>query len=302
MRAKVFIQSHGPADCGGRLGPAFLKKTRFHVMTWHGLPVKTITLLRPSIKKRTAAKRIRTLNKYCLHLSYSPFYSYLYSAIRGVDIRKLHVTGYPRLDSLFTSEENDLKKVHGKVLPESTTKILYAPTYRENTNARFFPFSDLDSDDLNRFLVKENLTVFLRSHVNDQNELPELDSKRLIQFGSDIEPDITRVLKCFDILITDYSGLYYEFLLLNRPMIFIPYDLEEFQRTRGLLFDYETVTPGEKVLFYRQFKAALEKILAGNDAFQKEREILCNIFHSYKDGFSTERTVAKMRDMGIIPK
>ena len=51
-------------------------------------------------------------------------------------------------------------------------------------------------------------------------------------------PDVNSFLPFVDVLITDYSALYHDFLLLDRPILFVPYDYEEFEQQNGFLYDY----------------------------------------------------------------
>ena len=67
-------------------------------------------------------------------------------------------------------------------------------------------------------------------------------------------------LKMADVLITDYSSIYFDYLLLDRPIIFFDYDLKEYLNdSRELYFDYDEFTPGEKVSNYHELKKAIFK-------------------------------------------
>ena len=66
--------------------------------------------------------------------------------------------------------------------------------------------------------------------------------------------DINEILPAVDLLITDYSGIYLDFLLCDNPVMFIPYDLKQYQtELRGLLFDYDLFTPGSKIDTLKNF-------------------------------------------------
>ena len=61
------------------------------------------------------------------------------------------------------------------------------------------------------------------------------------------------LLSSVDVLITDYSGVFVEFLVTDKPMIFLPYDKDEYEADRGFWFDYNQVIPGPQVYDFEDF-------------------------------------------------
>jgi CDP-glycerol glycerophosphotransferase (TagB/SpsB family) len=93
-----------------------------------------------------------------------------------------------------------------------------------------------------------------------------------------------------DLLITDYSSIYFDYLLLNRPIIFTPTDLEEYRETRGFLLEpYDFWTPGPKVTSQKALQHEILKSLCDIKYFQSERETILSIIHQYRDNKSSER-------------
>ena len=72
--------------------------------------------------------------------------------------------------------------------------------------------------------------------------------------------DIYPFLTFTDFLITDYSSIYFDYLMLNREIIFIPYDFENYTKNRELYFSYETITPGVKYSNFTDFISHLSSI------------------------------------------
>ena len=64
-------------------------------------------------------------------------------------------------------------------------------------------------------------------------------------------------INCFDALITDYSSIYLDYMLLERPIIFLPYDLQDYESTVGFTMDYEENTPGPKPATMQDFLQTL---------------------------------------------
>ena len=66
-------------------------------------------------------------------------------------------------------------------------------------------------------------------------------------------------INCFDSLITDYSSIYLDYMLLERPIIFLPYDLQEYESSVGFTMDYMENTPGPKPVNFHNFLTELKK-------------------------------------------
>ena len=97
-------------------------------------------------------------------------------------------------------------------------------------------------------------------------------------------------LNAADLLITDYSSVYFDYLLLDRPLIFVPVDLEEYIETRGLLLEpYDAWTPGPKCLDQAHLEREIVRNLTHPEAYTQERKALSRIVHRYRDGNASDR-------------
>lgn len=81
---------------------------------------------------------------------------------------------------------------------------------------------------LDAFLEKEDAVIFLRTHISEQGNADPYLSHRVRYLGNEQAEDIMDIADIFDILITDYSSIYIDYLLLDRPLIFLPYDKEQY--------------------------------------------------------------------------
>ena len=91
-------------------------------------------------------------------------------------------------------------------------------------------------------------------------------------------------------LITDYSGIFFDYLLLDRPIVFAPFDLKEYLKTnRAFYFDYEKITPGPKANNWQEIIIMIDKVLNGLDSYKKTRQDVNKTFHQYIDGNSSQR-------------
>jgi CDP-glycerol glycerophosphotransferase (TagB/SpsB family) len=204
----------------------------------------------------------------------------LISRCFNLDSRKIYIRNSSRCENIILNENNFFNSVVNQRVDLRNKKlILYAPTYRSNSLSKFFPFKDFDQNDFIKILEEFNAVILLRGHINEKEEnFKEIEGK-IIRFDSDICIDINEALNSIDLLITDYSSIYIDYLLLNRPIVFVPYDLEEYKETTGLLFDnYDYWTPGYKTLTYSHFRKAIKEGLTDEDPYVIERKTIKKIF------------------------
>ena len=147
---------------------------------------------------------------------------------------------------------------------------------------RLFPFGDYDRDTLGEFLEKEKLLIFVRTHVQEKSSANLYLSSRIRYLGVEEAEDITGILGIFDLLVTDYSSIYIDYLLTGKPLIFLPYDKEDYLDERGMNFTYDKVTPGPKPGTQKEFTEALAKLLGGEDSYRKERERVNRFFNEIR--------------------
>ena len=149
------------------------------------------------------------------------------------------------------------------------------------------------------FFNSETTLVVIKPHPHDENiinlkykDLPNnvffLTDKKLRSLGI----DFYETLSAFDLLITDYSSVYFDFLLLNRPMIFYDPIKDNLKDKRGLIIESaKDFFPGEVAQTFDSLKYYIdqnfnEKI---EDLNQEKRKKMLNIIHRYHDGESTKR-------------
>ena len=236
-----------------------LHKKRLIINLWHGVPLKKIALLDPNLKKaaRIYFKKIFSENYTCI-LTTSHELIPLMARSFAVSEDKIKVWGQPRNDGLF--QKNDCREILGQLfpdLPEYTKTVLYAPTFRDYGQVQLFPFKDIDQEQLEAFLEEKNMLLFIRTHVAEQGSAAPYLGKRIRFLGNEQAEDVTGILNIFDCLITDYSSIYIDYLLTDKPMIFLPYDRQQYLDGRGMNFDYDDVTPGPKPETFNDFLDAL---------------------------------------------
>ncbi len=284
-------------------------KRRKVINLGHGTVVpgnkKTGIEIRSSKKAiRAEIKRRRAVTYYTMS---SDIERYTRAAAYYVNINNFIVTGSPRSDILINCGDNrqaTVKFLIKLIEPKIDFKkvILYAPTHRDAGRwkdsvhrSAFFPFTDFEMGRLQVFLEKNNAILLLRTHdsenkfkIKDQSQTESIvDNNRIFYFSHSVLLEVNEILPAVDLLITDYSSIATDFLLCNKPIIYVPYDLEKYHR--GIILDFYRWTPGKKVLGFRDFIKTAQEYLDNPEKDSEERERLAEIFHQFRDGESCKR-------------
>lgn len=294
LKTKNIVISHG--SDASYFFPYFLDvKSKNIVNLWHGIPLKRLSLQVKGIRESKSRSRFQKFSSIC---AASTFEQFLLASCFDMHIDDIWITGTPRNDYLLYPN-NELLQEHSYL---NKKVILYAPTWREyGDRSSFFPFEDKDLERLNAFLETQDAYLLMRGHREEMERISENYGEkklsRILPAHQEIFPDAQRLLVHVDVLVTDYSSIYLDFLLLDKPMIFIPYDLEQYQSYRGFLFDYDTHTPGDKVGTQAEFMKSLDMAMNQPECGASERARMKNLFHTYEDGKSSERIIAQINKM-----
>ena len=168
--------------------------------------------------------------------------------------------------------------------------ILYAPTFRD-TN-RFDRKTPIEWGRLNNLLKKNDATFLIKLHRFDcSNPMKENFSHiKVLHNESDIYPLFSKV----DLLITDYSSIFFDFLLTDKPVLFYPYDKDDYlTKDRSMYDEYNSVTPGHKAYNFKGFYEKLELFfkdpnnLKDNDL---DYNLIKKIYNRYNDSYASKRT------------
>src|SRR5690606_17324467 len=238
--------------------PLWLPKSKdtLYIQTWHGTPLKRLAadmheVHMPGTNSKTYKDNfLKEASKWDYLVSPNEYSTEIFR--RAFDFQKEVIeSGYPRNDYIlnYNNEKyiKDLKTKYG--LPTDKKVILYAPTWRDNQYHEIGKYRfnlEMDIDKLYNALGDDYI-VLLRLHylVAENIDLQGYDN-----FVKDFSTheDIRDLYLISDILITDYSSVFFDYANLRRPMIFFVYDIEEYRDTlRGFYFDLEKKAPGPLV-------------------------------------------------------
>ena len=292
LRTSIWVTSHGRGNIpfvgvmnylsNSVLGlPYRHKHGAKWVDVWHGLAFKH-------------TEREKMLRDYDIGFVTSTFFKEYYSKKTGIS-HKLKITGYPRTDPLIKKacDEEEIRKRIG--VPLNKKNILYAPTYGYKWSEQCFPWGDMNSviGAIEQFCERKHCNFLIRMHPNwykqnitlkEKLEAMAKQSKHIFHLPSSKYVDTEPILLISDVLITGWSSIANDFILLDRPIIFLEVELpkKEF-----------VLKPEERAGFIvkgeREFFEKLEEALVHPNSHEEERRVLIKKLYRHLDGNSSKR-------------
>lgn len=260
LKARVWI-----TNVSVERGLGFKGKKTFYFHTTHGGMVPK--LIGNDIKKGTS---FTSLHKFQFDCSCAQGEEEIPYEVSAFNLRPEQVllSGYPKNDILTRASPNDRNRFLSSLgIPVDKIVILYAPTYREDNKAEMAtPVNFLKW----RSILGNNYVVLFRSHpvVNDINNFDK-SLEGFLYNVTDVQ-DNNIVLMASDILISDYSGIFFEYGVLHRPMYCYAYDYDNYIKTRGLYFDIRDELPGghlNETELLNELKKPSDETQRKNEAF-----------------------------------
>lgn len=282
------------------------KKEQVFVQCWHGTPLKrlgcdlqhfdnTLNTMK-GMKKRYKIEA----SKFSYFISPSKFASEKFiSAWNLKEIGKEDIIieeGYPRNDFLFNYTEQDVNKIKKELGIENETRkvILYAPTYRANqheTGVGYTYKEEVDFEKLKQAIGDKYIVLF-RPHYFIANAFDFEKYKGFVYNVSDID-DVNELYIISDMLITDYSSVFFDYANLKRPMIFYMYDLEHYRdKSNGFYIDLKEL-PGNIVKTQEELEKEI-LTLEQNFVYDKKYEEFNKKFNYLDDGSASKRVVEEI--------
>lgn len=284
LRAKSWILSSPDIP----INSIFLNKKRFVFNLGHGIPLKAIGFNESDISFFQKLNRWFRFRQFTHYTAFSTDLENVMNMSFQTNNSLPVFLGQPRNDSLNHASYRDLKNQFN-IISNNPKLILYCPTWRPYSDVEFFPFDDLTTISLGSFLEDNDIYIFIRPHPYYPYKInPDfLNLERVIFFDSEIHNDIMTVMNQFDLLITDYSSIYLDYLTLNKPVVFVPYDLTLYMSEVGFGIDYDYFTPGPKVYSWLSLSQAIIKE-SESSSFSSEIEELNKVTNSKLDNNCSE--------------
>lgn len=280
-----------------RLPECLIKKDcQICVQTWHGTPLKKIGMdLTIEGNATTSQKKghelyLNDAKKYDYFVSPSKFCTKVFASAFGLNILNkqdiLIETGYPRNDALFNYTEDDVLAIKNSLhIPRNKRVLLYAPTWRDNQYTQGVGYSFELSREVVNFLngVPDDIVVLMRLHylVANSVDLSEFGNKVLNVSSYE---NINDLYLISDVLVTDYSSVFFDYADLRRPILFFMYDLQEYQNNiRDFYIDLDTL-PGPIVETSSELLCALEDLEGLSREYSDKYAEFTSTYNSLDDG------------------
>ena len=269
-----------------------LNKKTIAINVNHGTPLKKVSDLQIVPKDIDI---VLAASDYCIDLI---------SRELHLDKSKIICVGNPRNDIIF-EQSNVREKL--KEFDKYDKVILWLPTFRKVVNSSrqdsnfefalglpiIYTMEDLVK--LNEYLVARNTVILFKLHPAQDTSLFKATTLSNIIILNDkylIEKDVElcELYKITDALITDYSGVYYDYLLTDKMIGFTIDDFEEYKKAKGFVFDNPfDYMAGEKIKNINDLYEFIDDCLNHNDKYKKDRHKMNRLFNKYSDSLSSER-------------
>jgi CDP-glycerol glycerophosphotransferase (TagB/SpsB family) len=287
LRAKKAFISHRIDDIN-----RFLTGGLEVIQLWHGIPLKRIGYggdwddinimgkLRRYLYRLLPFTYYLMCDKVCVPSQFLvPIFkeAFKYSFRKG---EKVFISPYPRWKAIRSKErflENTPLVRRLELFKKKGYKVVsWMPTHRAQLGKNLlnviketrFNFSKLE-----KYCADRKILFLIKPHFMDYDSvvqfLSQMDLTNVILTN---EMDPYPILRYVDILVTDYSSIYFDFLLLNRPIIFFPHDYDEYKKKVKFYYDYNKVTPGPKVASFEEMLHRLDELLSTDyDSYESFR-------------------------------
>lgn len=265
-------------------------KRQLFLQFWHGSPMKYLHKPSKIIKNGT----------YYTKIFYSAdIFKKQIKNLFSCDDYKLYKNGTQHSDYLLMewSLPNNYKKTRWN--------IMWMPTYRDGIGVKLtknsIPVINKSNISLiNDFLKHNDTTLFIKAHILQNNGLKEIMGGKV--YSNIIlmnEQDFVKhnipvygFLGCMDALITDYSGVYFDFLLTDKPIGFAIDDYDEYNSSVGTIFDniYDNLA-GPIIEDLDALYTFILDVRNAKNEYKDKRETMRMLTNTYNDGKNCERTL-----------
>lgn len=285
--------------------PAYMdkKKNQVYLQTWHGTPLKKlardIEISDDATFYRTKMSREEMINTYDVDVKK---YNYLISpnaystekfiSAFGVEPEKVIETGYPRNDVLVNYTQKQIEDIKYRLgINKNKKVILYAPTWRDNIyDTKGYSFTPKVDFSKWKEELGEDYIVIYKPHYLIVNKITDESLEDFIYFSKATD-NINDLYLVSDILITDYSSVFFDYAVLKRPMLFYMFDLKEYaDDIRGFYIDINEL-PGpiveEEDLLLKDIKNIGSIENQYKEKYNKFFKEICYL----EDGHASERVI-----------
>lgn len=237
---------------------------------WHGVGIKKLGL-KGSMTYNPNNKLSRFLTpdgyeRVNYFITTSDLMNTHFSECYALDKEQTRQIGYPRCDFLVEKPEiineyiekyeDEAIQAVAKQIAQYSKVYVYMPTFRDD-QSDYISHSGIAFQELNEMMIKNNAMFLIKLHPATRTKVTINGYSNIMLLSKDV--DIYPLLPKTNVLITDYSSIYYDYhLMAGKHIILFPFDYEDYiKNSRDLAYDYDAYTPGEKVHEWNRLKQVL---------------------------------------------
>ena len=264
---------------------------------WHGTMLKRICAMNEREKSQPRK------DQYRFFVSPSKFYNEFFCKSFLCSPEQVLTCGYPRNDFLF--QETNILTDLGIDRDDYSKIIVYMPTFRTPIRGGY---SDSDSNTISclqledeeqikkvsEFFVTHKVLLLIKWHQSDKRQFIKVCHPNIISIDNrqlnlkDLQ--IYHLLHYADALITDYSSVFCDYMMLNRPIAFDIADIDSYANNRGFVFKEPLeYMPGYILRTCDDLLSFTEDVVNGKDKSAEKRRNLYGVYNDFKDEHSSER-------------
>ena len=270
------------------------REDQIRVQLWHGCGFKT------------RINFVRCEHRYEYKIVISEVYKKLHEKIFGLREDQVLVTGYPKDDWLYHTDRLWREKLG---IPEAGHSIFWLPTFRkpvgklseltekapEGQTGLPMLQSVEELHKLNVFLKEKDAVMVIKLHpFQDEKSIYREGMTNIVLLTNEMLVEkglqINQILGAADGLISDYSSAAIDYLLMDRPVGFTLDDVEEYEKSRGFVFEpVREWLPGSEIYSYEDFVKFAGEVIDGKDSTKEKRRKLTEKLHRFYDDGSCRR-------------
>ena len=247
------------------------------VNLWHGMPLKKIGNLEAGLENID-------YNFFTKLVSSSDLFTPIMKAAFNAKDKQMLLVGNIRNDELFEEKKDK--------------NIIWMPTYRNSKNyhdsqdAFIFSLDELEFNKINKILEEYEYHLYIKLHPLEESQFKFKNNySKIHMLTEDIISQYYGTLYKFlgttSALITDYSSVFLDYYLLNRPVAFTINDYEEYKEKRGFVFDdVKSLMAGPTISNLDELLKFLLSVMKSKDKFYIERNKVNSIVNSIQKDFT----------------
>lgn len=281
-------------------------KHTIYLQTWHGTPLKKLAAdidevyMPGTDTEKYKGNFLKEASNWDYLISPNRYSTKIFRRAFAFE-RTIIESGYPRNDYLYLAnrEQEILRLKERYNLPTDKKIILYAPTWRDDQYYEKGKYKfDLELD-LKRMkeMLGDQYIVLLRLHYLIASKIDVSEFEGFV-YDFSHHADIRELYIVSDLLITDYSSVFFDYANLKRPMIFFVYDMDDYRdRLRGFYFDFEQKAPGPLVKTTDEVIEEIQKLEENDYRLPENFDEFYETFCAWEDGNASRRVVEKVMDL-----